>query len=200
MKKRDLITITVIILLMVRLILIYNADSAAKYATNVNGSSTAYVAKWIIKVNDIDLTHEEKTMSNLVTLVPDNRDNVAAGKLAPGYGGYFDVVIDPTGTEVSFKYTLTIDTSKLPTDIVLTGYNLGTDGTKNDAEEITANTITREIRLPENSAFTNEHIETVRVYWMWNDIRTNDAVHTSAATSGNEFSVGVNINVTQIIE
>ena len=200
MKRRDLITVTIITLLVIRLALISVSGTYAKYTTGATGSSTTYVAKWNVKVNEIDLSSQKTTVADLITLVPDSSENVAAGKFAPGHGGHFDVVIDPTGTEVSFKYNLTIDVSKLPTDIELIGYSLGTNGTKDDATEITDNTISREVRLPTDSSFTEEQIETIRVYWMWNDDRNNDVIHTNHATDGQAYSVGVQLNVTQIVE
>ena len=39
--------------------------------------------------------------------------HVKEPKVAPGMKGYFDLKIDPTGTDVSIKYTLTIDDSKI---------------------------------------------------------------------------------------
>lgn len=171
--------------------------SMAKYQSIYNPSGKALIAKWSIKVNSEDITGEGTTLTNVITLVPDESTNVATGKLAPGYGGYFDVVIDPTGTEVGFDYTVNLDTSSLPTDIVLVGYNIGTEGTKDDATAITDNTITGTKDLINNTAFTADSIETIRVYWMWNDVRDNDAAHTSNATSGTEYSVGVEVIVTQ---
>ena len=54
MKRRDLITVTIITLLVIRLALISVSGTYAKYTTGATGSSTTYVAKWNVKVNEID--------------------------------------------------------------------------------------------------------------------------------------------------
>lgn len=171
--------------------------SMAKYQSIYNPSAKALIAKWSISVNSEDITGEGTTLTNVINLVPDESTNVVSGKLAPGYGGHFDIVINPTGTEVSFDYTINLNTASLPTDIVLVGYNEGTTGTKDDATAITNNTITGTMELPNNNAFTAQDIKTIRVYWMWNDVRDNDTTHTNSAISGTEYSIGVEVIVTQ---
>lgn len=173
--------------------------SMAKYQSIYSPSAAALIAKWSIQVNDNDITGEGTTLSNVITLVPDESTNVVNGKLAPGYGGYFDVIIDPTGTEVSFNYQINLNTSNLPTDIVLVGYNIGTEGTKDTATAITDNTITGNMQLQNNTPFTNADVRTIRVYWMWNDIRDNDATHTDTAMGDATYSVGVEVIVTQVV-
>jgi len=173
--------------------------SMAKYQSIYTPSATALIANWSLKINNEDITGEGTTLTNQITLVPDETENVSEGKLAPGHGGYFDIVIDPTGTEVSFDYTINVDMSALPTDIVLAGYNIGTTGTREDSTAITDDTITGTMELQENAPFTDQDIRTIRIYWMWNDVRDNDAVHTSAGISGNTYSVGVEVVVTQVI-
>ena len=169
--------------------------SMAKYQSIYTSSGVATIASWNIKINDTDITLGETTLSNIITLVPEQSDNVADGKMAPGYGGHFDIVIDPAETEVSLDYTLTLDTTQLPTDVVLLGY-----GDANSTESTTTienNTITGEINIQNSSAFTSLDAQTIRVFWMWNDVRDNDSIHTSTAVSDTEYKVGVEITVTQ---
>ena len=49
----------------------------------------------------------EFTINNINYTQTDS--NVRAGKFAPGISGYYDLIIDPTDTEVSIKYTIIID-------------------------------------------------------------------------------------------
>lgn len=173
--------------------------SMAKYQSIYTPSASALIAKWDIKVNDKVISEEGTTMSNVITLVPDESSNVVNGKLAPGYGGYFDIIIDPTGTEVSFNYSINLDTSNLPTDIILTGYNVGTNGTNESANTISNNTIQGNMPIQNNTPFSSTDIQTIRIYWMWNDIRENDEVHTASAIGEKQYSVGVEVIVTQVI-
>ena len=174
--------------------------SMAKYQKIYNLTATAAVANWSIKVNDIDITGDGGTVTNQIELKPEQSEKVIEGKLAPGHGGYFDVRIDPTGTEVNINYKIVLDTSNLPTDVVLAGYNIGgTTTTSDGATPIQDNTINGEISISENRAFDITDTEIVRIFWMWNDVRENDSVHTATATDGQEYNVGVNVTVTQVV-
>ena len=176
------------------------AFSMAKYQSIYTSSGVASIATWSIKVNDVDLTGEGTTLTNKIELKPDETSNVVSGKLAPGYGGYFDIALNPVGTEVSFNYNLKLDNSNLPADIEIVGYTIGTSGTSENATPIVDNTITGTMSLTNNTAFSSSDTQNIRIFWIWNDVRSKDAVHTSAATSGTDYAVGVEVIVTQIIE
>lgn len=172
--------------------------SMAKYQSIYDSSGVALIASWSIKVNDDDIT-EGTTLEQQITLVPQQSTNVVNGKLAPGYGGYFDIEIDPTGTEVSFDYIITLDVTQLPTDVEIVGYTMGTEGTAETATPITNNQITNSVTLGD-SAFNEQNVQNIRVYWMWNDVTDNNSVHTAEAISNAEYKVGVNVTVTQKID
>lgn len=159
----------------------------------------ALIAKWNIKVNNKDVTTEGTTLNNMITLIPNETSNVAEGKLAPGYGGCFDIAINPEGTEVGFDYTIVFDITSLPTDVALTGYNIVTSGDSSDLTEIIDNTITGTMNLPSTSVFTTEDTKNFRIYWIWNDVRENDEQHTLAAIEDEQYSIGVSVTVTQKI-
>ena len=171
--------------------------SMAKYQSVYTPSGKAVIANWAIKVNTEDITADGTTAAKDITLVPETSANVAEGKLAPGYGGYFDITIDPTGTEVGFDYDIELDVSKLPTDITITEYDLmkATETTADLA--ITNNKIEGEFTLAENESFNADDVTTFRIYWMWNDVRANDATHTATAIGNGDYSVGVELCVTQ---
>ena len=70
------------------------------------------LGQWTILVNDVDVTSESVDF-DIDTINYDTDVNVVNGKLAPGLGGYFDIAIDPSGTEVSVRYDITFDTTEL---------------------------------------------------------------------------------------
>lgn len=195
-KKNRLFSIYVYILIFTCMI---TALSMARYQSIYTSSGVAAIASWKIKVNNEDVTGSGTTLTNTIQLIPDENTNVVSGKLAPGYGGYFDITIDPTDTEVTFDYSVRLDNTTLPTDIEFIGYIMGTDGTSQDATEITDNTITGTMNIDNNTPFDSSDIINIRVFWMWNDVRSNDATHTAEATSGTNYTVGVEISMTQII-
>lgn len=87
------------------------------YAFSLLESETTRVVQnalgqWTILVNDVDVTSESVDF-DIDNINYDTDVNVVNGKLAPGLGGYFDIAIDPSGTEVSVRYDITFDTSQL---------------------------------------------------------------------------------------
>lgn len=172
--------------------------SMAKFQNTYTPSGKAAIANWSIKVNTQDITLDGTEENKQITLVPEESENVVSGKLAPGYGGYFDITLDPTGTEVGFDYTLKLDMSNLPTDITITEYDIIKNSITSESDLIINNNkIEGEFELSDNESFSSENITTFRIYWVWNDVRENDAVHTATAIGNGEYSVGVSVCVTQ---
>lgn len=68
------------------------------------------LGSWTILVNDVDVTEEEVEF-DIDNIVYDNNTTVKAGRMAPGLGGYFEIAIDPTDTDVSIRYDITFDNS-----------------------------------------------------------------------------------------
>ena len=105
-------------LLLATFLIFYSTYS--RYTTIEEGQPKAYIANWKVKINNEDITNKQ-TLSNMITLVPDtSRETTTDNKLAPGKTGFFDIIIDPTGTEVAIEYTINFDITNLPTGIILT--------------------------------------------------------------------------------
>ncbi len=123
-KIRVLILITILILL----VLIVNS-TYSKYANKSTAKIDERVGNWIIKINGTDVTIPDEN-GNIGLFTIDefiwNREDaphVKPPKVAPGMSGYFKLKIDPTGTDVSIKYTITIDDSKIAESLNLTNVN-----------------------------------------------------------------------------
>lgn len=110
-KKKVLITILFIIL---AIILIY--EIIATYATfrsEFTGDMKIDNATWRILVNNTDISSNAVKQFTIDNINVDESQGVEQGKLAPGLKGYFNILIDPTDTDVSIKYELKIDTTKI---------------------------------------------------------------------------------------
>ena len=185
-------------LYLVVITLVITAMSMAKYQSTVSPTTIGTIARWDLKINNQDI-NSGNILSNILTLVPDTSVNVAAGKMAPGYGGYFDIEIDPSDTEVSFSYAIAINQATLPTDVQIVGYKRNsTDTTSTGATSVVNNTISGSKAYPVGG-YTSSDIIRYRIYWVWNDVRANDNIHTATAVNGSGYSVGVSITLTQII-
>lgn len=165
-------------------------NTLAKYSTIVEDVPTVDIAKWNIMVNNEE-TIEGQTLTNTIKLIPNDSQTTANNKLAPGQEGYFDIIINPEGTEVSIEYTVQVNTTTLHPDISLTQYSILEDNiTKNyENKEITGN-----IKLTENSsALTVKEKKTIRIYWEWPETTT------SVPTEGENYSISTAIVIKQKI-
>ena len=117
MKKQTIwtiiFTILVISLLTAEIIYTYSL-----FETNTSLSTSSDIAKWNIKVNNNMITSNQINSNEVVigSIDWENGTHVKQGKAAPGSVGNFDIEIDPTNTDVSFLYTVNIDTSELEND------------------------------------------------------------------------------------
>lgn len=166
--------------------------SFARYVDGWNGRFDADVAQWKIKVNGISLADTAAASKIAVTMLPDTVDStVAAGKIKPGQTGYFNVEIDPDGTETSFSYTVEADVvmSKLPAGMSIDGYSIN-GGSRIEfavgADRVVEDTVT----LPDAGIFTPGDKITVRFYWTWRDVAYDEF---------DEYSIVVTAVVTQYV-
>lgn len=105
MKKRR----TIIILLIVLICIIYLATSTTytSYESNTSAKVESDIASWNIKVNDTLITTATTQEINIDT-INWNTEHIREGTAAPGTSGSLEITIDPTDTDVSFDYELTI--------------------------------------------------------------------------------------------
>ena len=85
----------------------------AKYAVQVNGAGSVGVAKWSFNAN---AGEDEITDIKLRDTL--KQASLVDGKIAPGTGGSFDIVLDGTGSEVDIEYDVFVVNEKnIPTNL-----------------------------------------------------------------------------------
>ena len=90
------------------------ATTYAKYITEATSTIEKTAGAWVIKINDNDISNStSETTFDIDELIFPESEFVVEGKLAPASSGYFDVVIDPTGTSVAVRFDVTLDVSGL---------------------------------------------------------------------------------------
>ena len=161
----------------------------AKYTESKEGNTDFTIANWKIIVNDKDIT-EASSMSSLINPVYIENDNVANNVIAPQSEGYFDLNIDASKTQVSFKYSIKINTpdDSSVTDLKITGYQINDESlvTVNEQSEI-ANTV--------NYKSSNKTIK-IRVYFKWIDDTSetmNNEKDTQASINNEKAKLKVNL-------
>lgn len=90
------------------------ATSYAKYTAEADATVDKQAGAWVIKINDDDISNSNaQTTFDIDELIFPENEFVVDGKLAPASSGYFDVVIDPTGSSVAVRFDVTLDVSEL---------------------------------------------------------------------------------------
>lgn len=139
-------------------IIIFVSYSFARYSIVATSNSTITIAKFNVKVNDTSIKKNEKFDLKLSSKVQKTTDN----KLAPGNNGYFEITIDPTGTEVSLEYQFNLTFSN--TGIGVKGYSINDGNMVNNSNS----TITGTINLPTTSkAFEAKDKVSIKIYCDW---------------------------------
>ena len=171
-------------------------ETYAKYVTSASVTSSTSIARWKILVNNDDVTLGT-TSTNLITPTFPGTEDIAPNVLAPNTEGYFDILLDGSNTDVSFRYTITIgnNPNSPVTELVATKYIVDNDTENEITFTETPKQITGEINLN-----AQQRTKTFKVYVKWDDslnIMTN--AQDTATTVGNQSGmIDVTVNVVQI--
>ena len=160
MNKKITIPLCIICFL---LCLFFIEDTYAKYITSTNESASMNIARWRILVNNKDI-RENSTTNAVITPIFNGNDNINSGIIAPNSEGYFDLIIDATEADVSFKYKIEISVNQNSPvkDLITTKYIID-NGNEIPLERDNA-TIENTVLLKDNTKPIN-----IRVYIKWDD-------------------------------
>lgn len=188
-KKRHVISYFLAILFVT--LLFVTSNSYARYISSGNAYLAMPVAKWCLEVNGINVTPHTTTINDEINLIV-TEGATQDGTVQAGQKGYFDISIDPKYTEVSLSYRINIDTSNLPSNIVLTKYSINDLETKFNMPN--NNTFEGQILLNDNLALTNLDEKVYRIYWEW---PSSNALVENLQSS---YSIIADVEVEQIIQ
>ena len=146
-------------------LLFYN--TFARYTTVVQNESKVAIANWHISINNNNILNSG-TLTNTIELIPTTQ-TTTDNKLAPGQSGYFDISINPEGTDVGIQYIINFDTTNIPTGILLDTYEILENGITGRIEN---SKIEGEINLQQMQQLTSSEKKTIRVYWKWSETST----------------------------
>lgn len=170
-------------------------ESYAKYISSARENAEMSVARWRILVNNNDIRNESSTFASLTPVFPGN-ENIAAGIIAPTSEGYFDLIIDATDADVSFRYTISfsVNESSSVKDLVVFKYTI------NDGEPIN---IEKDKQVIENAVLQANNTEPIklRVFVVWDDgegSSMDNSQDTEATKSGIPAKMDVNLSFIQL--
>lgn len=193
MKKKIIITLTFLSLI---LCLFFTYESYAKYISSTSEEANMQIARWRILVNNKDIRNESTTNA-IITPIFEGNDNIASNIIAPTSTGYFDLIIDASQADVSFKYKiiLSVNENSSVKDLIATSYQINT------GEKIS---LTKDNQVIEGTIIHADNINTltIRVYIVWDDSE-NATMDNTADTevtkdSNNTAKFNVNLTFTQL--
>lgn len=137
-------------------------ETYAKYKSSTTSTTSTSIARWKILVNNDDVTLGSTSTSLITPVFPGNND-INSNVLAPNAEGYYDVVLDASNVDVSFKYSITtsVNPSSPVKELVATKYII------NGGEETffdSGQTVEGIMRLSDT-----ERVVNIRVYVKWDD-------------------------------
>ena len=135
----------------------------SRYVNTTSGSTGISIAEFKVIVNDINVNGDKPFILNF-----SEESTFMSQKIAPNGSGYFEIIVDPTGTEVSLEYEFMFNLANLDEDFKLLYF------TVNDSEkhyDITdGNIVKDELLLPNDErGFKDTEITNIKVYWSWNE-------------------------------
>ena len=170
-------------------------ESYAKYLTSTSENASINVARWRILVNNKDI-REGNTADAVIVPVFNGNENIASGIIAPTSEGYFDLVIDATEADVSFKYNInfSVNDDSAVSDLVATKYSIN-NGAIIDLDR-NNQSITNEVLQANNTAPIY-----IRVYVIWDDGENStmdNTADTEATKNGKTAKMNVNLSFIQL--
>lgn len=166
----------------------------ARYADEAVGEGTVAVAKWNVTLNK----PTEKTFTLAGT--KKTNGNVGADVVAPGDTGVLAFSITDKGTDVAYKYSITVDANELST----AGVNIKFF-TDEKCETSWTDIKNVEVKLAADSQKTPEMTETGKIYWKWvedntvkeGENRNNDTL--AGVVDNTDLKFTVTLSAEQII-
>lgn len=171
-------------------------NTFAIFESKVTGEVEVQNAKWIIHINNTDITTGESKKFVIDQIDIDGNNRTAEGKIAPGLSGNFNIMIDPKGTDVTVRYDMEFDLSKLEgTKIQINSIEETEMG--NSFVKTGENTYTGIISLSDIKKGVKHNI-TVKFEWQ-EDETTNQEDSQIGQIPDNKISIPVTVTVRQYL-
>lgn len=137
MKKNKIKILGIILIFIVEISLYLVAGTYSKYISTAESDTSTRIAKWTVKIGNVDIAGGKKDFSSELVLETTNTAKVKTGTIAPNTSVKGDFTIDPNGTEVAMTYKISL--GKVCFKNLQTG-EIITDNTPNiEINNVTAN-------------------------------------------------------------
>ena len=165
-------------------------DTYAKYLTSTSAIADLTIARWSILINNQDVVNNSD-FSETISPVFSGNTNIKDDVIAPTAQGYFIVTLNGENTDVSFTYTISIDTSDCEIeDLEITKYAIGQTEYNYSGQDITGNVLLTDV----------DKTRTITFYVRWKD-GTGETMNNAADTAVTDeltASFDINVNLVQL--
>ena len=181
------------------------SNTYSRYVADTTGNLEVQFATWKILVNENDISSGNVSSIEITPMIKNN-DNVASNKLAPSSEGYFDIQIDPSNTEVTFDYIISLEVlnENMP-DLLISEYAIINEEYEEDNiqkntienNEIKGTMFYKNVASGSDESFEFKPFK-IRVYFEWFDGETasmNDEADTLIVTSEENIPLQIKANI-----
>ena len=199
MGQRNNKKISILIILILIIIIIYKiVNTYALFYSVVSGNVVFQNGVWVITVNGDDITSGTEVKFDVDDFNISTDQHVLAGKIAPGLSGSFSLEIDPTDTDVSVRYDITIDEDEIEVNTFrITSIEINDENM--EIIQTAQNTYTGVFLLED---IQNDVTATINVFFEWedNNIESENNEDTNIASEYNaKFEIPVTVRVIQYL-
>ena len=208
MKKRICF---MMLLMSCSLCLCLMSSTYSRYVAGTTGNIDILFAKWQILINSEDIADANNSTISFTPTIESN-SYIKENTVAPTSNGYFDIDIDPTNVDVSFRYTidLEIDNEDIP-DLMITRYailpNHYEEGDTIEYTTLNESEITNELLFDNETEDFSFEPFTIRVYFEWYEgvdeqMTDEDDTEIGIASANDDvtFTINANISFEQILQ
>lgn len=195
MNKKIIKKLLIIVILFIIFIVAYKLiNTYALFYSEGKGIIKQKNATWLIYVNEKNIATNNKFIIDTFELEKNN--HVAPGKIAPSVTGNFYITIDPKNTDVSIKYSIKLDKTKL-IDEKIKIVSIEEVSQNNQLIKTDEATYTGIIKLSDIKA---KKINKVKVQITWENDENNNKIDTTLGTIKDyKISIPIEIDVTQYL-
>lgn len=189
-KNRKNLSIYVIIALFFTI-----TATTARYANEVATNEKLEIAKWNITINGETISPNKTTLDTNMPIIIESgsADNI----IRNGDTGYFEIEVNPTGTEVSVEYIINLSFVKQPSTILsnmkFEYYSLNDESQKHTLQNNTIDGTASNKRIVLNGKSSLDATDKIKykVYWKWEgkDLNVNPGT----------CSIKANVQVRQVV-
>ena len=163
-------------------------DTYAKYLSSAVETAELTIARWSILINNQDVVNESN-FTDTITPVFAGTTNIKSDVIAPTATGYFELIIDGTNTDVSFQYSISIDTTdSVVDDLKIVSYEIDNTTTTFSGSAVTGNILLNDLSRSKTIRFNVEWDDNALTETM-----DNEADTLASAEETTEFTVNVNL-------